>query len=247
MGFLQTAAFGVVAFGVASTAMAGGTVGSEILQERAYSFNLDFQPVMMEKDQVESQAANLSGNVIRFAGNSTLQVAGFDSSLGTLKEVKLSGLMNVSGQIFASQDVKVSGYAWGGIEIGALEVDLDFAQYDGGASQQDVIDIFETDAGSDFTVDSGELSFFSGDPLTIDLAASFEYVYEDIAQAGNSKGFTAQGDVELLYIYEPVGDGGDNGGGNPEAVPTPSAAAAGLLAMAGLAVRRRRKGEAVID
>ncbi|MEL7089928.1 MAG: hypothetical protein AAGL98_16045, partial [Planctomycetota bacterium] len=167
------------------------------------------------------------------------------------REVQLNGLMNVAGQIIARPGTQVSGYAWGGLSIGALEVDLDFAQYDGGASQQNVIDIFETDSGSDFTADADEISFFNGDPLTIDLAASFEYAYDDTAQVGNANGFTAQGDVELLYIYEPAAVDGGNGnggdGGSAEVVPTPSAAAAGLLAMAGLAARRRQKSQVAAD
>ncbi|MEM7627710.1 MAG: hypothetical protein AAF333_19100 [Planctomycetota bacterium] len=227
-----------VVLGVAGTANAGS-----VAQSGSYSFDLNFEPVLQEPPLVETQADNLLGNVIRFAGSTMVEVQSFESILSdfgitgaTMTGADLEAGMNVSGTIFAPPQTQVTGYAWGGLTLGPLVIDLDFAQYDGAPSRDNEIMIDEFDSGFDATEPGDDLSIFSSEPLFIEIEASFEYVYNDLVQLGDASGFTASGSYDLVYTF----DESTNGGGDPEVVPTPSAAAAGLLAMAGLAARRRR-------
>lgn len=158
-------------------------------------------------DGAESQASNLQGNVIRFASSFTFEVQSFESILSgldiqgaTLTEADLEASINIDGEIFAPQGTMVTGFGSGGLTLGPLEIDLDFSQFDGVASENDLISINESDSGFDVTEAGDDLSFFlnSNAPVLVEISASFEYSYDNTSQIGNLPSLFAAGSFDLV-------------------------------------------------
>ncbi len=230
-----------------SAAWAGG---SPMSLSQTKSFSFDLLPALSD----QALPINIADYSAVWAGNGQVSFDWLFPAGYTLEKVTLEVEMEINGeleiinpnQLSATQlnpqtngiGARLEVYALGKAESGPLVAPIDFGTYEVGVDGviiNDILEITESGVGMDMTDGLGEVAFFvANNPVAVDLAACLMVNYlGNVGNAGTAESFQATGDVTLTYDFAPVVTG--------TVIPTPAALPAGLLALAGLALGRRRR------
>ncbi len=127
-----------------------------------------------------------------------------------------------------------------------LRADADFDPIQASGDDDFSVNLDEFGEGSDFT-NTGMAGFLGTDALNAFVCAMVELSYPNkggsAGNAGNAgnQGLTAFGLVQVVYAFSEIGDPTPpTPPTDPTVIPTPGALGMGVLALLGLAVRRRR-------
>ncbi len=202
-----------------------------------YAFTLNYVPGDVQFYTFASQIPTYGER--SYAGGTSISLAGFDSSLGTLHSVNGTFAGNVEGTIFADPGVGITGQGRIDLSSASYAQPIIYPNIQATANDQGQIDIDLSDSFND-TFTGPSLALFQGSTVPVHIDGSFEYFYNNAGNAGYLESLDVFGSITLTYNYTPV-DGTPGPGPTPNPIPTPSAAAAGLVALVGLVSRRRRE------